>query len=321
MKLKVVEYFIAVAEAGSINAAAQKLYIAQPSLTKALKTMEDELGTRLFIRTSTGIRLTEAGQIILPQAKQMMAMYNDWKSLGNGSQLHKVTIHAQISLAGFMVPDVLLEFRKEYPELEIDYVIDAHPEAYVSDDVDEPNIILGIGYPGAQISNMKEDTQNKILARGYYGCLVHRNSTIAQKSCVTFDELKGLYLVLPNGVLDGLYKDAAHVSAIDSFLPELIKTVTPKHIINVDTVGSVIELVTQHFNTYAVSFSPMHYRYRAVRSGELTNVPLSTDNTGAELHMLYSKKAFRKHPALRKLISTLESSITGFVQIQNNHEE
>ena len=318
MKLKVIEYFIAVAEAGSINAAAQKLYVAQPSLTKAIKAMEDELGIELFIRTNSGISLTEAGRIILPQAKQMTAMYNGWKSLGNGSQLCKVNIYAQISLAGFMVPDVLLEFRKEYPELDVNYVTDADPEEYISDNVDEPNIILSVGYPGAQLSNMKANIQNKLLASGNYGCLVHRNSIIAQKSCVTFDELKSQYLVLPNGVLDGLRRVTDHVSAIDSFLPELVKIMTPKHIINVDTVSSVIELVVHHSNTYAISFSPMHYRYQAVRSGELTNVSFSTDNAGAELHMLYSKSAFRKHPALRRLISALESSITGFVQ--NNHE-
>ncbi len=319
MKFTVIEYFVAVAEAGSINAAAQKLYVAQPSLTKALKSLENELGTELFIRTSTGIRLTDAGRIILPQAKQMMAVYNDWKCLGSESRLHKINIHAQISLAGFMVPDVLFKFREEYPELEINYMTDANPEDYISDNVDEPNIILGLGHPGARLPNMKADIQNKILASGYYGCLVHRDSIIAKKNCVTFDELRSQYLVLPNGVLDGLYRETARVSAIESFLPELVKTISPSHIINVDTVNSVIELVTHHLNTYAVSFSPMHYRYWAVRAGELINVPLCTDNAEAELHMLYSKRAFRKHPAMRVLISALESAVTGF--IQNNREE
>ena len=44
MKITTLEYFIAVAEAGSIRAAAQKLYLAQPSLTKSLQSMEQELG-------------------------------------------------------------------------------------------------------------------------------------------------------------------------------------------------------------------------------------------------------------------------------------
>lgn len=78
MKITTLEYFIAVAEAGSIRAAAQKLYLAQPSLTKSLQSMEQELGVQLFTRTSSGIRLTIAGETILPQARQVIALYNGW---------------------------------------------------------------------------------------------------------------------------------------------------------------------------------------------------------------------------------------------------
>ena len=72
MKLKVLEYFIALAESKSINEAAQKLYIAQPSLTKALHLFEKEIGLPLFHRTKAGITLTEAGRKILPEARQMV---------------------------------------------------------------------------------------------------------------------------------------------------------------------------------------------------------------------------------------------------------
>ena len=62
-------------------AAAQKLYLAQPSLTKSLQSMEQELGVQLFTRTSSGIRLTIAGETILPQARQVIALYNGWLEL------------------------------------------------------------------------------------------------------------------------------------------------------------------------------------------------------------------------------------------------
>ena len=62
MKLKTLEYFITLAESRSINEAAQKLYIAQPSLTKSLQLFEEEVGCRLFYRDKAGIRLTEIGR-------------------------------------------------------------------------------------------------------------------------------------------------------------------------------------------------------------------------------------------------------------------
>lgn len=89
MKITTLEYFIAVAEAGSIRAAAQKLYLAQPSLTKSLQSMEQELGVQLFTRTSSGIRLTIAGETILPQARQVIALYNGWLELGTVTSLKK----------------------------------------------------------------------------------------------------------------------------------------------------------------------------------------------------------------------------------------
>lgn len=81
LKIKVLEYFITLAESQSINEAAGKLYIAQPSLTKALQLFEAEIGTQLFQRKKTGIQLTEAGKRILPEAKQMVEYYNGWLSL------------------------------------------------------------------------------------------------------------------------------------------------------------------------------------------------------------------------------------------------
>ena len=85
MKLKTLEYFVVLADSRSINEAAQRLYVAQPSLTKALQQMEQELGGQLFFRNKAGITLTEMGQRILPQARQMVEWYNGWLSLPRNS--------------------------------------------------------------------------------------------------------------------------------------------------------------------------------------------------------------------------------------------
>ena len=72
MKIEVLQYFTVLAESRSISEAAQKLYIAQPSLTKSLQMFEEELGFRLFERSRGGITLTPEGKKILPQAKKMV---------------------------------------------------------------------------------------------------------------------------------------------------------------------------------------------------------------------------------------------------------
>lgn len=63
MNLKQLRYFLIVAQEQQLTSAAKLLYIAQPPLSYQMKQLEKELGTKLFIRESHGITLTEAGKI------------------------------------------------------------------------------------------------------------------------------------------------------------------------------------------------------------------------------------------------------------------
>ena len=315
MKITAVEYFIAVADAGSIRAASQKLYIAQPSLTKALQAMEQELGVQLFTRTSSGIRLTVAGETILPQARQMVAMYHGWMELGATPSLQNVNIYSHVSLAGFLVPDILLRFRENYPELTVNYYTDARPERFLSADSKVPSLILSLGCPRSDFSKELKAMacQQKILARGVYGCLVNRLSPLAQKSRLTFADLKDYYLAFPNHTLELSVQAESPITAIDEFMPALVQTITPKHILEVGTVGSVIELVRQHTDTYAVSFAPAHYRYSGVQTGELVCIPFDAPGVEADVQLLYPTQAYRQHPAFRDLVTCLDTEMRRFI--------
>jgi len=72
MTLQQLKYVLAVAEKGSISEAAKSLFIAQPSLSNAVRDLEDEIGQTLFIRTSRGIRLTNEGAEFIGYARQVI---------------------------------------------------------------------------------------------------------------------------------------------------------------------------------------------------------------------------------------------------------
>ena len=78
MTLQQLNYIITISEIGSINRAAEKLYVSQPSLTSAIKELEKELGIVLFNRTARGVTLTAEGVDFLPYARQV---YGDYLNL------------------------------------------------------------------------------------------------------------------------------------------------------------------------------------------------------------------------------------------------
>ena len=75
MTLQQLNYIITISETGSINKAAEKLYVSQPSLTSAIKELERELGIMIFNRTGKGVTLTADGLDFLPYARQVYGQY------------------------------------------------------------------------------------------------------------------------------------------------------------------------------------------------------------------------------------------------------
>ena len=87
MTLQQLNYVITISEVGSMNRAAEKLYVSQPSLTSAIKEMEKELGIVLFNRTGRGVTLTADGMEFLPYARQVYGQYlNLMEKYGRGGE-------------------------------------------------------------------------------------------------------------------------------------------------------------------------------------------------------------------------------------------
>ena len=74
MELRVLQYFLTVAREQSISAAAQALHLSQPTLSRQLKEMEEELGKTLFLRGNRKITLTEEGMILRKRAQEVMEL-------------------------------------------------------------------------------------------------------------------------------------------------------------------------------------------------------------------------------------------------------
>jgi DNA-binding transcriptional LysR family regulator len=117
--------FLAVAEAGSLSAAARATGISQPTLGRHIQTIEATLQVPLFARTAKGQALTEAGQALLPAARAMQAAAADLAltAKGQASGIEgTVRITASRMVSQVILPGILARLRAEEPGLQIDLV-------------------------------------------------------------------------------------------------------------------------------------------------------------------------------------------------------
>src|SRR5262245_28194634 len=78
MELRHLRYFVAVAEMENVSrAATEKLHVAQPSLSRQIRDLEDEVGVPLFERTGKSVRLTDAGRAFLEEARAILKLADD----------------------------------------------------------------------------------------------------------------------------------------------------------------------------------------------------------------------------------------------------
>ncbi|MCI1296317.1 MAG: LysR family transcriptional regulator, partial [Pediococcus pentosaceus] len=74
MEIRTLRYFWTIAEEGTVSKAAEALHITQPTLSRQIKELEEELGTELFIRGRRQIQLTEAGMFLKSRAEEILEL-------------------------------------------------------------------------------------------------------------------------------------------------------------------------------------------------------------------------------------------------------
>ncbi|UXU50307.1 cidABC operon transcriptional activator CidR [Staphylococcus arlettae] len=120
MDIKQMSYFVEVVNEGGMTNASKSLYIAQPTISKAVKDIEKELGMPLFDRSKRELKLTDAGQVFYQKCKEILALYNNLPVEIN-SLLGLETGHISIGLSAVMNMNkfiqILGEFHKLYPNI------------------------------------------------------------------------------------------------------------------------------------------------------------------------------------------------------------
>ncbi|OIP61500.1 MAG: LysR family transcriptional regulator [Nitrospirae bacterium CG_4_9_14_3_um_filter_53_35] len=120
-KLKV---FCSVAETKSFSKASKAMYLTQPAISLQIRSLEEQLGTKLFMRSNKSVSLTKTGEIIYKHAKKILSSYAAIEKEINeatGMVKGKLLIGASTTLATYYLPNIIVDFKKSYPDILIDF--------------------------------------------------------------------------------------------------------------------------------------------------------------------------------------------------------
>lgn len=192
MEIRILRYFLAVAREENMTKAAERLHISQPSLSKEMKKLEDELGHKLFIRTNKSTRLNDEGMLLKKRAEDILAMVD--KTEEEFSQLDSIVggeIHigcAESYLIKHLARDIKA-FKERYPDF-IFHVFSGDTEPVV-ERLDRGLLDLAVI---VEPPNLSKYNYLAVPRCDKWGVVMQRGCELAKKEKIAFEDLYGLPL-------------------------------------------------------------------------------------------------------------------------------
>lgn len=216
MELRVLKYFLTVAEEGNITRAADILHVTQPTLSRQLMELEDEMGTALLIRGKRSVTLTDEGFLFKQQAETIVELadklehtFTDQKDIICGT----IRIGATEAVGGRTLAADMKEFREKYPDVQFDLYNG------MADNIKEmiEHGLLDLGLVMEPIDTAKFEYV-RLPQKETWGILVRRDHELAQKETVTVEEIKRYPLIMPgrenakNQILHWMQCEESHLN-------------------------------------------------------------------------------------------------------------
>ncbi|MBP2001905.1 DNA-binding transcriptional LysR family regulator [Paenibacillus shirakamiensis] len=193
MDIRQMQYLIEVARQQSFTKAAEALYITQPSISKTIRQMEEELGVVLFDRVGKRIELTDAGVILVKQAQQIVTAFQhvsaELDDLRNLKQGHlRIGLPPMVGASFF--PKVIGDFHAQYPQITIQLFEDGGKK--VEADVASGELDVGVAVLPVQVEGLKSFS----FVEEKLNLLLHPSHPLASKKIISMAELEQQSFVL-----------------------------------------------------------------------------------------------------------------------------
>ena len=192
MEIRTLRYFLAVAREENMSRAAEQLHVTQPTLSKALKSLEDELGKKLFLRHSFSIALTEEGELLRSRAEDLISMadkieqeFSSLDDITGGDIYFGLAESYQIR---YLAREVHA-FKKLYPDLR--YHITSGDTEQVTEKLDKGLLDFAVI---CETPDEKKYRHILFPESDHFGAVFSQDSPLSQKEMITVEDLAGLPL-------------------------------------------------------------------------------------------------------------------------------
>ncbi len=193
--LRQFRYFIAVAESGSVAAASRMLNIAQSALTKSMQELEDDLGQRLFERSSKGMQLTAPGHRFLASARKVIGAVADATRLhrADGSENLSGTLAIGVTslVAGYYLSELLARYRRNSPGVQVLVTEETPPfleHLLINGELDVAIMVSNVlGEPQALVAETLTRSPNRVWMASNHPLTQGDEVTLAE--CAAFDQV------------------------------------------------------------------------------------------------------------------------------------
>ena len=194
MELRVLQYFLAVTREQSISGAAEALHLSQPTLSRQLKEMEEELGTQLMIRGNRRITLTDEGMILRKRAEEIMELVRKTENeitLSNDYLTGDITLGAGETDGVRFLTSAARALQEEFPD--IHFHIISGDGASVLEHLDRGLIDFGLVFGEVDTSKYHK---LKVPYKDTWGILMRTDAELAQKEVITAEDLWNKPLII-----------------------------------------------------------------------------------------------------------------------------
>ncbi len=301
MRIQQLEYLEKIVEAGSINEAAKRLFLTQPSLSNAVKELENEMGIQIFQRSSGGISLTAEGREFMTYSKQILDQVNLMNERYKNGQQRKQSFSVSAQHYAFVV-HAFVELIKSVNASEYQFTLRETETQNIFNDLAQFKSELGILYTNGFNQKIMQRLfkENNLVFTPLFVAKPHifvsRYNPLTSKSSVNLSDLEDFpYLSYEQGEVNSFY-----------FSEEILSTLSHKKSIKVSDRATIFNLMVG-LNGYTISSGIISSK---LNDDKIVAIPLNVDD---DITMGWLKhRQVELSPLAERYLTMLKEHIKGY---------